>query len=177
MRSVTEIQQRLIDLGYPCGAAGADGHFGEDSLDAYNRFRAGKGFGPVVKADVVEATSLLFPEDTPTYQPKGPSAMDSIFTKIFGGLLGSEAVQSYLRSALMAFGAGFVTDGMLTSTQLNAVVGGVMVLVSVLLSKISSYNKATYKAVAQAVDAHPDITVVPAADTGTGKPKVFVDTK
>lgn len=40
---VRKVQQRLIDLGYSCGSAGADGIFGNGTLDAVKRFQKANG--------------------------------------------------------------------------------------------------------------------------------------
>jgi hypothetical protein len=72
VRNITEIQRKLIALGYPVGPAGADGKFGHDTLDAYNRFRASKGNGPVLKASMDELNADLFPEDAPPLPKSTP---------------------------------------------------------------------------------------------------------
>jgi len=72
-RNVTEIQRKLIALGY-LHANGDDGKFGHMSLDAYNRFRASIGKGPVVQTSMAELNADLFPEDQPKPPPKPPKS-------------------------------------------------------------------------------------------------------
>lgn len=69
MRNVTEIQQRLIKLGY-LAAGEADGKFGPKSLDAYNHWRASKGAGPVNAASLTQLNIDLFPEEQPGAKPR-----------------------------------------------------------------------------------------------------------
>jgi hypothetical protein len=74
-RNVTEIQQKLIALGYlaPVNAKGErndDGRFGELSLDAFNHYRATLGLGPLVKTSMDELNRVLFPEEQPPPAPK-----------------------------------------------------------------------------------------------------------
>lgn len=65
MRNVTEIQQRLIDLGF-LSPGGADGVFGTVTLMALNRFLATKGRAPVLRPpSMADLNALLFPEDQP----------------------------------------------------------------------------------------------------------------
>lgn len=42
---VRKVQQRLIDLGYSCGACGADSIFGNGTLEAVKRFQRDNGLG------------------------------------------------------------------------------------------------------------------------------------
>lgn len=78
MRNVTELQQRLISFGYPVGPSGADGRFGHDTLDAYNRFRASKGKPPVDFASMAQLNADLFPEEQPAPPPKKPSLIEML---------------------------------------------------------------------------------------------------
>jgi len=69
-RNITEIQWKLIALGYMVGPTGADGRFGQNTLDAYNRFRASIGKAPVVQASMAELNADLFPDEQPAPPPK-----------------------------------------------------------------------------------------------------------
>lgn len=60
--TTTDFQRRLIALGY-LAAGQDDGKFGAISLDAYNHYRAAKGFGPVNGASMAQLDQDLFPED------------------------------------------------------------------------------------------------------------------
>jgi peptidoglycan hydrolase-like protein with peptidoglycan-binding domain len=74
-RNVTEIQKRLIDLGFlaaknAAGETNADGRFGALSLGAYNRFLASKGRPPVEGVSMAQLNADLFPDDVPAPKPK-----------------------------------------------------------------------------------------------------------
>lgn len=79
-----------------------------------------------------------------------------------------------LRNILMAVGAGLVTKGLIDNATLVEVVGAIVAIVSAILSGVSNYNKHTSDAIVKAVEAHPAITVIPAADNVTKKPIVQV---
>lgn len=81
MRNVTEIQQRLIALGYPVGPAGADGKFGHDTLGAYNRWRAQQGKPPVGSASMATLNRDLFPEEQPAPKPPKPNFFTGLALK------------------------------------------------------------------------------------------------
>lgn len=100
--------------------------------------------------------------------------LGSIFSGLFGNLLNWQLIQGYLRSGLMALGGGLVTNGVITSTELNTVVGAVLAVVGVILSAISNNTKAKAVEVVKAVDAHPAVTVIPAEENITKKPIVQV---
>jgi peptidoglycan hydrolase-like protein with peptidoglycan-binding domain len=69
VRNVTEIQQRLIALGY-LRPGEDDGKFGPISLDAYNHWRASKGAPPVSNASLTQLNIDLFPEEQPGATPR-----------------------------------------------------------------------------------------------------------
>ncbi len=174
MRNVTECQQRLIELKYlsPLNAKGepnADGRFGALSVDAYNRFRTSRGNPPVfppVHLDQLNAD--LFPEDAPAPKPKGnPVNIASWFN--------NAVILGIVRNILMAVGAGLVTKGVIDNATLTEVVGAIIAILSAIMSGISNNNKHVNDAIVKAVEAHPDITVVPAAATSSGAPKVLVN--
>ena len=99
--------------------------------------------------------------------------LGSVFDGLLGNLLRSETIKSWLRNALIGIGGGLVASGKLSLADLNTVVGGIMVVVSVLLSTLSANTKQKAMDVVKAVDAAPDVVMVPASDTGTGKPLVI----
>lgn len=88
-RNVTEIQQRLIALGYPVGPYGADGRFGTDSLAAYNRFLASKGRPPVEGVSMAQLNRDLFPEEQPKPIIKPPKG--NIVTNWFNSFVTTTA--------------------------------------------------------------------------------------
>ena len=74
-RNVTEIQRRLIALGYlapkdELDRPNDDGRLGERTIAAYNRWRASKGGGPVPNASVTQLNIDLFPEEQPGAKPR-----------------------------------------------------------------------------------------------------------
>lgn len=177
MRNITEIQQRLLDLGFDVGPTGADGRFGEASLAAYNRYRASlqPPQRPVKLPNMSELNRDLFPEDLPPPNPKGNimgNILGNLFTGLFGNLLNWQLIQSYLRNGLLSLGAVLVTNGVLTSAELNTVVGAIIVIISVVISTLSANTKAKAVAVVKAADASPTVTVIPASETTSGKPIV-----
>jgi hypothetical protein len=134
VRNITQIQWKLIALGYPVGPAGADGKFGHDTLDAYNRFRASKGKGPVLKASMDELNADLFPEEQPAPPPKPirkPGLLDALalLTTIFsskGKPMQWSTVEQLIRIAAYVGGSARlgqqVADGQLFQAALSGLV-------------------------------------------------------
>jgi peptidoglycan hydrolase-like protein with peptidoglycan-binding domain len=177
LHNITEIQQRLIALGFDVGPSGADGRFGEASLAAYNRYRASlvPPQRPVKLPNMSELNRDLFPEDLPPPNPKGTimgNILGNIFTGLFGNLLNWQLIQGYLRNGLISLGSVLVTNGVLTSAELNTVVGALMIVISVILSAVSNNTKKKAVDVVKAADASPSVTVIPASETTSGKPIV-----
>ena len=71
MRNVTEIQQRLVDLGFP-PEDGVDGRFGPKTLAAYNRYLGSHGKPPHPAGMILlsEVAAELFPADAPSPKPR-----------------------------------------------------------------------------------------------------------
>jgi hypothetical protein len=143
-RNVTEIQARLIALGYlaPVDANGdtnADGKFGEHSLDAYNHFRASIGKGPVVQASMAELNADLFPEEQPAPPPKPvrkPGLFDvlaqipSLIDLLKGKPMTTDQIGGVVR-ALLTFLAGIaVAKGWLDNATALTIVGALVTLVT-----------------------------------------------
>lgn len=175
MRNISEVQKRLITLGY-LAAGEDDGKFGHKSLDAFNHFRATKGLGPVVQTSLTELNAVLFPEDIPTH-PQRKTIMGNLLGGVFSGLLKNllnwQLIQGYLRSALLAAGGAIGLDGLVGTDGTQAIVGSLMVIAGVIFSALSNNQKVKAMDVVKAVDKAPDVTLVPADQTGTGKPKVI----
>lgn len=91
-----------------------------------------------------------------------------------GSWLSSEVLIGILRSLLTTAGSGLVADGVLTGGQLQQGVGAIVLIAGIVTSVISNRSKAKANAVVKAVEAHPNITVVPASQSYTGKPIVRV---
>jgi peptidoglycan hydrolase-like protein with peptidoglycan-binding domain len=110
-RNVTEIQARLIDLGFltplnDSGLSNADGKFGTTTLGAYNRFRASKGEPPHTGLLLlVEVSADVFPEDTP---PPAPKASNPI-TDYLSGLAIKAALNAVKGTLMFAFLDGYKT--------------------------------------------------------------------
>lgn len=83
MRTIVEIQQRLIDLNFSVGPDGADGHFGKATLEAYNAFLLSKGRPPIREGedpDYFDVVRSLFPEDT---KPKRNTVFGKLLASFF----------------------------------------------------------------------------------------------
>lgn len=101
MRNITEVQKRLIALGY-LPHDQADGKFGHITLDAFNHYRAARGLGPVVQTSMEELNRLLFPEDELPVVPKPKRS--NPFTDFFTNLLvrkGVEFIVSNLKGSMI----------------------------------------------------------------------------
>lgn len=110
MRTVTEVQRRLISLGY-LAPGEDDGKFGHITLDAFNHYRASKGLGPVVKTSMDELNRLLFPEDEPPVvpKPKRSNPLADFFTNLLVRK-GVEIITANLKGLpIMAFLSGYKT--------------------------------------------------------------------
>lgn len=92
--NVTQIQQRLIALGY-LRPGEDDGKFGPKSLDAYNHWRASKGAAPVNAASLSQLDRDLFPEDYPN--PKG-TIMNTVIQSI--GATASDYFLNFITSKI-----------------------------------------------------------------------------
>lgn len=80
MHNVTEAQQRLIVLGY-LAEGGADGKFGQKSLDAYNHYRASLGKPPVTPPiQLLGLNADLFPDEFPLDPPKASNPITDYLT-------------------------------------------------------------------------------------------------
>jgi hypothetical protein len=139
MRNITEIQRRLIALGY-LNANGDDGRFGHMSLDAYNRFRATIGKGPVVQANMAELNADLFPEEHPA--PKTPTlnkpnlfdalgAILSLGSLLKGKTMNWNDVQQIARIVAYAAAGWLGAKGGLDPANVETLGGAILGIVSV----------------------------------------------
>lgn len=108
---------------------------------------------PEVKSAVTDLLPLIF---TILTQGVTPMNLPTIV-----GWLNTSTILGFLRNILISAGGSLTTAGIFTGTQWEQIVGVIIMVISAILSAISNANKATYKAVAQAVVDHPDLTVVP----------------
>lgn len=61
MITFQQIQAALINAGYSCGASGADGIWGRDSIAACKRFQTAKGLTPIDGIPAGDTLTALFP--------------------------------------------------------------------------------------------------------------------
>jgi hypothetical protein len=88
--------------------------------------------------------------------------------------LNSSVGLGLLRNLLMAAGSIEVTQGVITQGSLNDVVGAVLVILGIVFSAIANRTASQAKAVVQAVNDHPSLSIIPADQTSTGKPIVTI---
>lgn len=93
---------------------------------------------------------------------------------MLGTWLTWEVAQGLLRNILLGLGASLVTSGAISQTSLETGVGAIVVIAGIAFSAISNRNKATANAVVRAVEDHPQLSVLPADYTATGKPVVII---
>lgn len=120
MRNVTEIQRRLIELGF-LAPGGDDGIFGEGSLAAYNHFLASKGKPPHVGLILLaELNRELFPEEQPSPKPKPIrkpglfellASIKTIFDISKGKTMTSDQIAGVVRTLVAALAAYFAGKG------------------------------------------------------------------
>ena len=168
-RTISDVQRYLGSLGYYIGPDGVDGVDGSYTQRAVAKYQGDNGLVPNgrVNRDTLKS---LFPED---YKQRTP-VMGNIFSGLFANLLNWQLIQSYIRNALVAFGGSFVTSGVLTNTELNTIVGALMIVIGLGFSMISGLQKKTALDVVKAVDASSNLTLIPASATANGKPHVLV---
>lgn len=162
--TITQIQQRLIELGYDVGPDGADGDFGVNTQRALRKYQAENDLTVTGQPDAATRVSLF-----PTAPVERHTTMNWL------GFLNNSVVLGFVRNLLMAAGAVLVTKGWVDNSTLIEVVGWVMSGISAILSAISNNNKAKADAIVKAVEAHPDITVIaPPTAAPNAAPKVIV---
>lgn len=117
MRNVTEIQQRLIALGFLApldeqGRPNDDGKFGGRSLDAFNHFRASKGKPPIIpKVSMEQLNADLFPEEQPPPSPPRSNPLSNLGTLLSlvqllkGKTMTSDQLTGLVRALLAALAA------------------------------------------------------------------------
>lgn len=173
------LQQALIDHGFDCGPDGADGVLGGDSAKAiiaarvhYNLPNQDKavydvalerslGLLAVQSPEVQTAATSLIPFILQLVLKGGPNVTD---IPSIAGWLNNSTILGFLRNLLISGGGVLTTSGVFTGTQWEQIVGAIIVIVSGILSFIANKKAADAKAIAKAVDAHPDLTVVPKSD-------------
>jgi peptidoglycan hydrolase-like protein with peptidoglycan-binding domain len=168
----TTIQTALNTNG---AALVVDGHFGELSRMALIQFQSARGIPDTGNPDPETLYALGIPDLFTPPNPKGTimnNILGSIFTGLFQNLLNWQLIQGYIRSGLIGLGGVLVSNGMLTSAELNTVVGGLMIVVGVIFSAVSNNTKKKAIDVVKAADASPTVEVIPASETSSGKPIV-----
>lgn len=100
--------------------------------------------------------------------------LGGIFSGLFGNLLKWDLVSGYIRTALTSAGGWIGLDGLVGSDGSKAIIGAILVILGVIWQAIANNQAHKAMQVVKAVDAHDDITVIPAANTALGKPIVTV---
>jgi peptidoglycan hydrolase-like protein with peptidoglycan-binding domain len=170
-RSVKEIQILLQAYGYDIGPDGADGRGGMNTIKAVKKFQLDNRIQ--VTGQIDQATlRLLFPED---YERKNPmnNILGGVFTGLLGNLFRSQAVLGYIRNILL--GLGVYVGAVFSSDQWGLIVGGLMTILAVIFDALSNATKQKAMDVVKAVDASPEVAVVPPSATSDGKPKVVAN--
>lgn len=172
--TIKDVQLALIARGYDVGPDGADGRGGTNTKKALRAFQLDNFLPDSGKVDQF-TLRLLFPEAFPP-QKERKTVMNNILGGLFQGLLGNllnwQLVQGYIRSALVAFGGAIGLNGFVGDDGANTIIGAVMVIAGVIFSALSNNTKVKALDVVKAVDAAPDVMVVPAAKSPTTKPIV-----
>lgn len=171
-RTIKDYQERLIVFGFDVGPDGADGVGGTNTQKALMRFQQARQLKITGQLDPATRVAL-FPEDAP---PERKSAMNNILGNIFSGLLGNllnwQLVQGYIRQILLAASGALVANGVISAEQQSTVVGALLLIGGVIWATLSNNTKKKAMDVVKAVDAAPNVTVIPASETTSGKPKV-----
>jgi hypothetical protein len=137
MRNVTEIQRRLIDLGFlpprdDQGLPSDDGKFGQRSMDAYNRFLASKGKPPHQGMILLaELNANLFPEEQPSPIPSKPGPL-AILSLIFdlskGKPMKFSTIEQLIRIAAYTGGGMLFGQQIADGQMFQAAIGGAVAL-------------------------------------------------
>ena len=105
--------------------------------------------------------------------------MEKILGGLFSGLIGNlfnwQLVQGYIRNILIAAGGAFGLEGYVGEDGAKAIIGSTMIILGVIFSAVSNNTKAKALDVVVAVDKAPDVIVIPAEETPSGKPKVLAN--
>lgn len=136
MRNVTELQRRLITLGF-LAPGGDDGIFGQKSLDAYNHFRASKGNPPHTGMLILaELNADLFPEErpapaaTPARKPGLTDVLALVFTLFTskGKPMKWSTIEQLIRILAYSGGSYFLGDAVANGDAYKAAIGGLISL-------------------------------------------------
>lgn len=149
MRNVTEIQQRLIDLGF-LSPGGADGVFGTVTLMALNRFLATKGRAPVLRPpSMADLNALLFPED----QPPAPdpsifsrlSSVLALFNLLKGKTVTSDQITGIIRLLLGIASGYLVSRGIVTAGMFEWISAGILAAIPAVWTWLNNRPKTITK--------------------------------
>lgn len=172
IKTVKDIQLALLEGGYDLGPDGADGDWGENSAKALAQFQLNNRL-PVDGSHADEATMrLLFPDDYQARNDPMKNILGTIWTGLLGNLLNWQVIQGWLRGALYTAAGATGYVGFVGQDGTNITVAAILAIAGVLFSALSGNTKAKALDVVKAVDAAPDVYVVPAAKTVDNKPIV-----
>lgn len=137
MRNVTEIQRKLIALGY-LAPGEDDGKFGHKSLDAFNHYRASLGKPPIIpKVTMEQLNADLFPEEVPPPALKKPNLFDqigavvSVIQLVKGKTMNWNDIQQVVRILAYAAAGWLGAKGGLDPANVETLGGALLGLVSV----------------------------------------------
>ena len=115
---VVELQQKLISLGYNCGASGADGDFGDNTYNALLQFQKDNGlvvdgcYGTASKAKLIELYNLnskkTYSGEYPSLPPRGYYMVGDGYQTIINYASQIKNLQKYLNWAI---NSGLTVDG------------------------------------------------------------------
>lgn len=168
----TAIQKALNDHG---ASLIVDGHFGELSKLALIRFQhAHPPLSETGNPDPDALAALGIPDLFKPNRKDFPmnNILGTIWTGLFAHLLNWQLLQGYIRTALITVGGWIGLDGLVGAEGSKAIIGALLVIVGVIFDAISNNTKRKALAVVKAADASPDVAVIPAHETATGKPIV-----
>lgn len=169
--TVKSVQILLQAYGYDIGPDGADGRGGMNTVKAVKKFQLDNRIAVTGQLD--QATlRLLFPEDFERNNPMN-NILGGVFTGLLGNLFRSQAVLGYIRNILL--GLGVYVASVFNGDQWSLIVGGLMTILAVIFDALSNATKQKAVDVVKAVDASPEVAVIPAAATSDGKPKVVAN--
>jgi peptidoglycan hydrolase-like protein with peptidoglycan-binding domain len=174
MKTVLEIQRELLDLGYDIGPDGADGEWGDNSRKALAQFQMNNRLPVDGNRADPETLKLLFPDDYKARTTPMNNILGGMFAGLLGNLFRSQALMGYLRNLLLALGTTIGATGFVGDNGWAIIVGSIMAIIGVVADAISNATKQKAIDVVKAVDAAPNVTVIPATETPDKRPDVVV---
>jgi peptidoglycan hydrolase-like protein with peptidoglycan-binding domain len=183
---VMPLQTALIANGYlpllnEKGKRNDDGIFGTTTRNAMNAYQFAHHLRQSQQPTLATCLALgitlpdfpLEPEPQVRNSPM-QNILGGLFSGLFKNLLSWQLVQGYIRSGLITLGGWVGLDGWVGHEGGNTIIGAVMVILAVVWQAVENNTKKKALDVVKAVDAHPEIEVIPASETAANKPIVTV---